>query len=289
MNNLFKINVLSFCFAFFFNTAVSQNNESDSIASQAYKKKYLNYLLVADDNVKAPLVFVNYQYLCIPKTKTFRSGGAYANFGLNLARFFTKKIMFGVSFDVKAINGVLKQHLPSQFVTDFNSNSINLYNSEKDSLLSYTLKKVVNGEGEFGISGNNISGYGVCFSPFPDKYGGFLFQFKKNTFSFPLYGTVIDKIHKNDEGNYIMLDFERAYSIEITCNPYKFSQHKRIKVRELKTNPYKFLTISFYYQHFSFTNTKLDYTPLSTFVNQKFIMKYNNVNNYGFKIGVSIY
>ncbi|MGZ4033503.1 MAG: hypothetical protein ACXVP4_01455 [Bacteroidia bacterium] len=254
------------------------------------KSKYLNYLLNPDENSQAALMSISWQYLYAPQSKTFTIGGMHLNVGLNLARFFTKKFIFGICYDLKEFDGFTKQHFSQQFVNDFNYNFIPTYSNAKDSAIAYTLKGGINKESGFGTIGNTFENIGISFSPFPQKYGGILIQIKKGNRVFPYWGIYTNKLLSKDDGSNIYLQLNNCYSFEVCFKPYKFFNSKRTELNNLKGKDfYKFIVVSLYYERITLKNATFDDKPLSEIVNKDFITKYNTDDHFGIKIGFGIY
>ena len=93
----------------------------------------------------------------------------HLNLGFNIARFFSKKFILGVSTDFKIFPGYTKQYFSNQFIQDFNSNYIQIYDNELDSARAEVLYKTVNKIDNYRIKGNIILDFGFSFSPFPQK------------------------------------------------------------------------------------------------------------------------
>ena len=69
---------------------------------------------------------LNFQYLYEQESGSFRTCGKDFNVGINLARFFSKKFIFGINVDFNLGEKKTQQHLSNEFVNDFNS-SFNIY------------------------------------------------------------------------------------------------------------------------------------------------------------------
>lgn len=250
------------------------------------------FLFPGDGSDEASLMNVSYRYLYTPKSISFASKGTHLTVGLNLARFFSKKIIFGVCYDLKQFKGFTKQHFSQNFIDDFNSNFIPTYANAKDSSRAYTLRDAINGTSGAKIVGNTFQNIGISFSPFPQKYGGFLLELKTGDRVFPIFGEYIKKYFTKDDGGYAFLQLNNAYSIELSFKPYKFFDSERMY---LSTKPPKFkdllkvITIGFYYEKLTFNGATFNGVAIDQIQSANFIAKYDNITNWGIKIGVALY
>ena len=259
----------------------------------AKKNRYLSYLLIPDSATKASLFNLSYQYLSVQKNKPFRRGGASFNIGINLARFFTKSIILGLSIETRFVfEGFTKQYFSTEFVKDFNDNYISQYSNYKDSLRASILNEGINSSNGTFIRGSFPGYYGITFSPFPNKWGGILLEVKKGSPVFSFFGkydgTVLDPNKDNAPVDLILAD---NLSVDLSFRPYKFS---RSRIRnpfdcEKVIDYFNFLIVTLYYERFSLVGAKFNYQDLNTMVNQKFITKYSNQNYFGVKVGLCIY
>jgi hypothetical protein len=255
-----------------------------------YKNEYLKYLVIPDSNTRASLMNVSYQYLYLPKSNAFRTGGMHINIGLNIARFFTRKFIFGISYDLKQFVGFTNQHFSQNFLSDFNSNFIPIYSNGKDSTIGYTLKDAINNKDMFGIQGNTFENFGISISIFPQKFGGFLIALKKGNRLFPFFGANNSKLLDEGDGGYLYLAIKNCYSMEVSFKPYRFFNYERIVLNNLKFKDlYKFIVVTLYCEQLTLQNSTFYRMPINHFVNQSFISKYSNIKNFGLKIGLALY
>lgn len=280
---------LVFSIISFIKISNSQSSEHNFSIPFIEKNKYLNYLFYSDSNTQASLLYVKYQYLYMQKSKPFRSGGMHLSVGLNIARFFSKKIILGICYDFKVFPGYTKQYFTSNFVNDYNANYISTYNNNLDSIRSNILFKTINSSNNYRIRGSALYNFGIAFSPFPQKFGGILLQLTKSGCYYPFYGSYpTEKLTKDNEP--INLKLANNYSVELSFKPYNFINSKRINVLDHKIKElYKFIVISFYYQHFTLDGATFNNVSLSKFVNQPFIDRYSNQNYFGIKLGLGLY
>jgi hypothetical protein len=268
---------------------VAQKSDSNYVAPFIRNSKYLRYLFIADSNNNASLFSIGCQYLYVPQSNTFTTGGAHWNVGLNIARFFTKKIILGVCYDLKEFDGFTQQHFSKSFVNDFNANFIPSYSNGMDSLRAYTLKNVVNGYSGYGINGNTFENIGISFSPFPQKYGGILIQIKRGNRVMPVWGPKTDKLSVTED-DYAFLTLGHCYSVDVCFTPYKFFTTKRIKLFDQRVKDfYKFFVVSLYYERLTLQYADFNGVALNKIVSDQFVSKYSNDNHFGIKVGVALY
>ena len=259
---------------------------------QRTEKSHASYreFLRADSTCNASFVSFKFQYLYQPSKGFYKLGGTHYDLGINLARFFTKKMILGVGFDNKFIPFRGEQSLSSSFVNDFNANYTPVYGNKFDSIRSLTLSGAFNNVNGFKGGGSTFKNFSFNFSPFPDKYGGFLLQLKTGYISIPIYGPLTDLYEES--GGLAPLNFGilHNYSVELSFCPYKLFKSHRLKIVGGKINDwYKFLIISFYANQFSLKDATVGGEPLNKFVNQSFIDEYKTFNNFGVKFGVGIW
>ena len=284
IRKIFYINLI----LFFSIKSFSQIFKTESY--RQYNSNYLNYLLHPDTNNKATLINLSYEYLYMFKPKTFKTGGMSFKMGLNLARLFTKKIILGVCADFKSIDGFTKQCFSNNFISDFNSNFIDAYNSKSDSAKAYIVSNSINDIGNNKLKGNNFSNFGIEFSPFPNKYGGILLQVKKGFREYRIFGLKGNKYLSDNSIGDMPISLKGIYSIQLSFKPYCFFHSEMTDVLHMKVKDiYKFIIISFYYEQLNFRNANFDGLPLNQIVKQPFIDKYDKINNFGIKLGLGLY
>ncbi len=267
---------------------ITVNGQSSDTTKR--NRKYVDYLFTPDENTQSALVNFRAQYLYVQPDKPFRRGGLNFNFGLNLARFFSKKIILGVCLDTRFIfAGQTRQNFSQQFVSDFNCSQINSNPTLRDTVRSQVLYDAINSNG-VTIKGNHPLYFGISFSPFPQKYGGILIEFKRGGSSYLFFGNYNAKLlSDHDENEAAMLLTYNNLAIDITFTPYKFFSSKRVGFDNSKVKDfYKFIVISLCCEKFSLKNAKFSGQPLSAMVSQDFISKYSDKYYFGIKLGIGI-
>ncbi|MGZ4078923.1 MAG: hypothetical protein ACXVDW_15670, partial [Bacteroidia bacterium] len=219
------------------------------------------------------------------------------NIGLNLARFFSKKIILGMNVDFKIWGRNTKQFLSNKFIDDFNSAFVYSYSDEKDSARALYLQNAVNGTNGHSFKGNIFADVGISFSPFPSKYGGILFQVKRGDREIFITGNAgfLPPPYKNE--TYVPIFYiTKVYSFELSFKPIsifketetdfnKITHYQKRKISRICEG----IIVSFYYEKLQLKNANVDGMSLDKMLNQRFISKYNNLNNFGIKIGLGIY
>ncbi len=260
------------------------------VALHGQKSTYLKYLIQPDSNGKAYFFNFRAQYLYVTPDKPFRRGGMTFNFAFNLARFFSKKFILGITCDTRfAFAGQIRQHFSFPFIEDFNNNFIPTQSTLKDSATADVLYRAINNEGII-IKGNHPLYFGVCFSPFPQKYGGFIIEFKRGGSSYPFYGDYDGKaINDNGENSPAMLITKNNYSFDLSFVPYLFFRSGRPHPFNSKLRDFhKFIVVTLTYEKFSLKNSTFNGRPLSNMVTQDFIARYSDKYYFGIKVGIGI-
>ncbi len=286
--------IFLFCFLSLKN--FSQEDNKPYVDPLITNTPYLKYLFIPDSTTQSSVFGLTLQYLYTPEIKSFASKGASGNLILNLSRFFSRKFVLGLCYNFKFYNGVTKQHYSKEFKDDFDKNFITNYNNSVDSAQAYTLKGGIDGSAGFESGGNTKKGWGIVFSPFPQKYGGFMLLLKTGTNWFTFTGPFTNKLFYSDGGRNMNLRLKNSYSIELTFKPYKFFNSEGLKRdRSKPINLLKYIGISLYYERISLGNAVIDQTnhgrdmSIKEVVNQSFISKYRNINNFGIEMGIAIY
>ena len=256
------------------------------------KQKYSNYLIVADSSTQSGLLNLRFNYLYIPPNNPFRRGGFSFELGLNLARFFSKKFILSVSYETKlAFVGFTRQHFSQTFINDFNNSYISEYPNAKDSLRASVFHDGINGVNDCYVKGSFPGYLGIAFSPFPQKWGGFLLTLKKGGASYTFYGKYDAKsLDPHQDNTLAYMSTSNNIAVELSFKPYKFSAKRNFTpFIEEKFNILNFLIVSFYYERFSFNGAIFNGQDINTMVRLDFISKYSNQNYFGVKLCFGAY
>lgn len=281
--------ILFFLIIFYSYNLLSQNSSS----RPRTVRQYFKYISVADSNSSAGLFNFRYQYLFTPRTQIFRRGGTSANIGFNLARLFTRKFILGFCIDTKVfIPSFIKHKANSDFITDFNNEFVATYDNDNDSLRASVLFDGINNQNNVSMKGSFPFYYGFSFSPFPQKWGGFLLEIKKGGNYIAFYGNYDGKLlNKNGDNSALNLATNDILSIELSFKPNKFVRPNPECLPNLnKAKGFlDIIVISLYYERFNLKSATFGEEKLNTFVSEKFTEKYSNQNYFGIKLGIGIY
>jgi hypothetical protein len=244
----------------------------------------------SDSTCLASFISFKFQYLYQFSNGFYKIGGTHSDLGINLARFFTKKIILGVGFEYKFIPFRGKQKLASGFIDNFNANYIPVLSDKYDSIRSLTLHGAINNINGYKSGGSTFSSFSINFSPFPDRFGGILLQFKMGYLSVPIYGPLSDIYEENTNIPTLNFAVRKNFVVELSFCPYKFFKSHRLKIVGGSIKDwYKFLIISFYANYFSLQNATVGGEKLSKFTGEAFTDNYKSLHNFGIKFGVGIW
>lgn len=279
--------LLVFCML---NVELHAQTESFSIPEFIDKHPYLKQLYIPADDAQARLLTFNWQYSYTYQFESFRSGGLQATFGLNVARFFSNKMVIGICADIKAVKGFTQQKFSDDFINDFNESFKTEYNKESDSAKAYTISEAFNDVPGHGFYGNYSGNLGVMFSLFPQKYGGILISAKRGYRDFPIFGTYGNDFIDDGKLDNTLFEIKKNYSAEISFKPYTIFKNGFVEIANYTPRDIlKLLTIGFYYEQLNLENANFNGIPFSKVVTPKFIKRYGVDHCYGIKLGLSLY
>ncbi len=275
LNFNFNIFIIFFLFTLF---AKGQISDSLNIKNKTKPCSYCDFL--TDENVKNYVFNGGAKYQVTTYAESFNSNGLYFNLGLNLARFFSKKIILGafVDFNIKH-NFLYKEISSNTFVTDFNNSFNSNYASQEDSAVAYVFK---NSLSDRHLSNGSYGKYGFMFSPFPDKYGGILLSFKKGSSSYYCY-FYDNKFVADGKQEHIYFDV-KIQTWELTIKPLLF-----FKKMVESDNAVKHLSVSFSYDKVNIKNLTIFNTRLSSMVDEAFMSKYGETKRFTVAFGFTFY
>jgi hypothetical protein len=249
----------------------------------------LPYFFKMDSTDACSLVSFKFQYYSQIPNGFFRVGGTHIDVGLNIARLFTSKFILGIGFDHKSLPFQGKQQLSAEFVNDFNVNYTPVTGDFYDSIRSETLFRTINNISGYEIMSSTFSHLCLNFSPFPDKYGGVLFQFKYGYSTIRVKAPLLTDGYDDSKAT-LAVATKNNIGLEISFNPYKiFNTHRKKLVNTYPKGWFKFLIVSLYYEKMSLNKSTFGGEPLNKFVSQNFTDNYSNVQSYGIKVGIGIW
>ena len=266
-----------------------QTKDSLSVTQRfARDNKFFHFFLFRDSTSQNYLFTLALKYQITAHTNSFSSNGAYAHIGLNLARFFSKKIILGVFYELKPLHGPFyPQPASSQFKTDFNNNFNTTYNSQEDSAVAYTLRRALIGG---YMSSGNFGSYGIMVSLFPNKFGGILLSLKRSGSGYRVGGVYGDSLIENGTAENLYFNADKNYGLELSFKPYAFFKNSYINFEQRTSQKFlKAITCSIYYERFNLKDADFGGVKFTDMVTKGFISKYGATNRFGFTIGWSLY
>jgi len=268
-------------------------NKKDSLISKTENRftTYWHFLKADSIHQKNTLLTVSYGLMYSSAGKINNGGrGLVFSCGLNLARLFSKKIILGISIDVKGVKGFWDNGYTNLYVNDFNSAFHNNSTNQADSARAGVLKESLNGNLAFNHRGDYYQTIGIMFSPFPQQYGGFMLIVKEGNYGFPIDGTNGNKYFNNKPSSpdWVSVDVPIKFSTELAFKPLAFYRNTSYYA----LNKYKwldFIKISFYYERLSWKDADMDGFAFKNFLSTNFINKYSTDEHWGFRISGTIY
>jgi hypothetical protein len=245
-------------------------------------EKYIHFL--EKDSIRNnTLILASYNFMFTNQGAITHGGrGTYVGLGINAARLFTKKIVLGFNVELKAWKGLWPSKLTSTYLNDFNENYQNQLTVKEDSTRAAVLKECMNGSDRYTRRGTFYSAIGISFSPFPQKYGGFMLIAKMPGFGIPVHGTFGTLF--NPEGtDWVSISVPCKYSFELVFKPLTFFK------RTASDFVCRLFQCSLFYERLSWKDAKFDGLPFSSFMSPSFIRKYSMQEHYGFTIKIGLY
>jgi hypothetical protein len=260
-------------------------------------RKYVQFLRTSDSKSQNHLFTIGYNYSFMPIYKTFNTQGGIFSFGLNLARFFNTKHVFGFTFDLKLVKGFSKKKLSQNYINDFNSSITVDSSSSYDFENAKTIKQAIDGYSPSNkgaaLQGNQIFNFGVMFSLFPQKKGGVMIQLKKGITSMGIYNIKNPNIGEGISGQRSAIWFSQNFMGEVIFKPFAFVRNTFVDkdfINQTSHKPlFNLISVSLYYQRFDHSMSSFYGTDFSTITNPIFLNKYHFENQFGAKIGFSFY
>lgn len=282
MKNIFYILIL-----ISFSRQVLGQDSNDTLKDTPIN--YLEFLRYPTAKSQTHLFTYSYQFFYSPIGKTLGSRGTMANFGINLARLFSTKIILGVVADIKILPGVWPIKPSKSFTSDFNESFLKTYDTQTDSANSTVVKSAFNNGGQ-NIIGQNVFNFGVALSLFPQKYGGILLQIKYGGTGFQIHGVNGNKYINNGGNDKFGMNITGNWIYEITFKPAAFLYNTYIFTdRETDDKFFSSFVLSFYYERLNLKSAEFNGTTIDKMVSSDFINKYGIDNRFGFKIGFAFY
>ncbi len=272
------------------NFELPAQTESPKIPEFIENHTYLKQLYIPADDAQARLLTFSWQYSYTFEFESFRSGGLQATFGLNVARFFSNKMVIGICADIKAVKGLTQQQFSNDFINDLNEGFKTEYNNPSDSAKAYIIRDAINDVPGHGFYGNYSGNLGIMFSLFPQKYGGVLISAKRGYRDFPIFGTYGNAYIDDGLLDNTLFQVKKNYSAEISFKPYTLFKNGYVSIYNSSiADIWKLISIGFYYEQLNLENANFNGIPFSKIVNAKFINRYGVDHCYGVKMGLALY
>jgi len=283
MNHYFLLALFTVSSFYGFN---QEGNKGNQVVLEL--RNYFKGIVTPEPEDQNHLFNFQYKYMFSPWGKTIGARGGMFNFGINLGRFFSNKIIIGPVADIKLFPGGARGHkLSSEFLNDFNDSFILNNSTSKDSVNLLVYSSNFNNE---GIRGNNMFNFGVMISLFPQKFGALMVQIKKGGTGFQFHNMIYGNTYVNGGGNdKVGMFVSNNWTYELTLKPFAFFRntfYSKYHGGQYLSNSF---VISFYYERLNFKSAEFNGTKLIDIVNDSFISKYGIDNRFGIKIGLAFY
>lgn len=257
----------------------------DSTKKLEKEHPYINFLST-DEKSQTHLFTVGVKYQAMVYSPSFSSNGHYVYAGLNLARFFSRKFVVGMSVDLRPLVGFLYRQPSPGFVNDFNNNFNTSFESQQDSATAYLLKKYLSDRQIWGCS---FASYGVMFSLFPNRYGGVLLSAKHGIVNYRLSNVYGNKFVNNGEADNLYFGFYYG-QCELTFKPYALFKNSYFNFDdESGAGILKAITVSVFYEQMRIRGAKINGVNWDRIVNASFMSKYGVSQRFGLSLGIGIY
>jgi hypothetical protein len=226
-----------------------------------------------------------YQFCAVHQS--IPTSGSYGQFGVNLSRFFTHKMILGISVDFRAAKGFTKRSINSTFLQSFNESVNTIFEHASDSARTSIVANGLNQQKGTYFQGNYFGGFGIQFSPFPLKYGGIILNVSRGYASFPIYGHYGNQYINNYDSDFAFFDIGKVDKIQLFFKPLLIGKSKLKNVTEARRDFRNWMICGVYYERFDFKNAHLHGTPFFEMVNNDlFLLKTDH--RFGFTIGFGI-
>jgi hypothetical protein len=254
---------------------------SNQVFSQSKLIQYAEFMNFKNkDSIIHPrLVYFSASYTLANNSKTLTISNLPLTFGINVARFFTKKINLMASMDLGIIAMLnfttLKPNFENDFSNSFNSKLKNNVNG--DSIKANLLNSQV------GNNNNTLLAYGISFSPYPNKYGGIILECKMGIYSHKigiLRGTIINQKPFDADNLYWGFKYE---SLGLTCKPILFFKKKKMQHEQNS------FLVGIFLNNIHIAKSQIYDLPLSNFMSKSFLDKYQTTFLVGLKIGYGVW
>ena len=277
-------NIILILFLFTSKFTFGQKDSTKKTHSRTWNsiEKYVHFL--EKDSVRNnTLILASYNFMFTNQGDITHGGrGTYIGLGLNVARLFTKKFVLGFNIEFKAWKGLWPSYLTNNYINDFNDGYQNNLAIKEDSARAAVLKECINGSDRYSRRGTFYSAMGISFSPFPQKYGGFMLIAKLPGFGIPVHGT-FGTLFNPKGTDWVSISVPGKYSFELVFKPLTFFKNTRTNFN------CRLFQCSFFYERLSWKDANFDGLSFSSFMSSSFINKYATQDNFGFTFKVGLY
>ena len=245
---------------FWFSSLTSVYSQSDSIPKKKWNlgeriEKWggLTFSL-EDDSMprKTPVIYASYSYSQNLAGKILPSNGLHSSLGLNIARLFKQNFSFGVMLEYRGFKILGSNGQFGRLTNAVNASIIKNQSNPVDSSFASLLYAAFNNDPNKNFVGSYLTNYGLFFSPFPNKYGGFMLQVKRGSYDFPIYGAYRNKYISNGSSDFITFSIPVTFNIQLTCKPLTFFKMK--KYEGFNEN----VLLSLFYEEISLKSSSFD-------------------------------
>ncbi len=225
------------------------------------------------------MIYVGMHGQYISTGKMTNSGnGITGGIGINIARFFTKKMHLGIYGTFKQREFVWPSSINSSFGAALNTNS-NLQNlNSADSIMADYFISETNKKGSLGGAGRYQ--YGATFY-LPIRFFPFIKIYKGSTYELINTGEPVKTLTNDPDWIYFHYN---TYGAELTLF---YDYGKKNNITEKKRDiPF---AISLFCEKNTLQNSAVNDVKLRSFLNDSFYSRYNNDWRFGIKVGIEFW
>lgn len=261
-----RLTCFTFFFLVFYSLSVAQTKES-----------YLKFLVKRDSTVKSSLLYGSIGHTVVLPNLINRNVGYGMNlsFGLNLARFFTKKFHVGIFLQTKVKGFFEEGYYTSEFSNSISENYNQSAFTGSDTLLpSVFLSKVKTSD----LGGTSVFQFGGSIH-YPRKYFP-LIKFYRTIVSEQIEANAYNSSIGEGQQDWISLNYYGAGG-SLSFDVGNFI--KRIDLDGAK------LTLSFYGERYTFEDSTVEGLQLKRFIKQPFFDKFDSFYKYGISLTIGYF
>ncbi len=229
--------------------------------------------------ITRPYFFASANFEMNVTGKIMPSSGLQLGLGINLARFFTKKIVLGIYYE-SSISSDFSTNNQYSYLTDAITSNIELNQIDpNDHVRAYFIN---NAYTKNQFSGCYKQTYGIAFSPFPDKYGEVILLLTKGNNKYFFSG-------ENDNPNFTFPTYSNHIEVPIEFKAslmFKPFTLTKMKDKNLMKDHFH---LGFYVQQSKFQNARLAEKEISNFLKPEFFEGNRKSEiQFGIRLGIGI-